>query len=183
MRHRKSGRKLDRTGSHRKALYRNLTLSLFIHERIRTTPPKAKEARRLAEKAITLDKEGSIASRRRVFAMLRDREIVNKLFDDIAPRYADRNGGYTRILHLDETRLGDNAPQVIFELVKEDEKAAKKREKKPKVAAKPQVEQKAPEKPEPEEKKQEKRARQAEEKPPGQDKQKESGQGESSTKT
>ena len=121
MRHRKQGRKLGRTASHRKALRRNLTLSLFTHERITTTPAKAKETRRLAEKIITLAKDGSLHSRRRAFSFLQDRDVVDKLFDDIGPRYQDRNGGYTRILHLDRHRLGDNARQVVFELIAPDE--------------------------------------------------------------
>ena len=132
MRHRKFGRKLGRTSSHRKALRRNLALSLFIHERIQTTPAKAKEAKRLAERMITLAKEGSLHSRRQAMSFLQDRDVVNKLFTEIAPRYATRKGGYTRILHLDELRLGDRARQVLFELVGPEEAE------KPKVALKPQ---------------------------------------------
>lgn len=126
MRHRKQGRKLGRTSGHRRALWRNLALSLFIHERITTTPAKAKEARKLAERMITLAKQKTLHSRRRAMAFLQDREVVDKLFDDIAPRYEARNGGYTRILRLDQNRLGDNAPQVIFELVGPEEPAAAK---------------------------------------------------------
>ncbi|NOZ22122.1 MAG: 50S ribosomal protein L17 [Planctomycetes bacterium] len=145
MRHKKKGRKLGRTSSHRKALRRNLAVSLLTHERIRTTAAKAKEARGLAEKVITLAKEGSLHSRRRALSFLQDRDVVSKLFDDIAPRYQDRNGGYTRILHLDERRLGDNAPQVLFELVGEDEEAVKKpKADAPKVEKKEQPEVAAP---------------------------------------
>ena len=133
MRHRKQGRKLGRTSGHRRALRRNLTLSLFIHERITTTPAKAKEARRTAERMITIAKNGTLHSRRRAMAFLQDRDIVDKLFDDIAPRYKGRNGGYTRILHLDKNRLGDKAPQVIFELVGGEEEPSTKRKAAPKA--------------------------------------------------
>lgn len=117
MRHRKRGRGLDRNSAHRKALRRNLVISLLEHERIITTPAKAKEVRSMAEKVITLAKTGTLAARRRVLAMLNNKAIVKKLFAEIAPKFQDRNGGYTRILHLDKRRLGDNAPQCIFELV------------------------------------------------------------------
>jgi len=131
------------------------------HERIRTTPAKAKEARRLAEKVITLAKEGSLASRRRALALLGgDREIVKKLFEEIAPRFEGRNGGYTRILHLDEHRLGDNAPQVIFELVGEEERVKAKPVKPTKKEAAPEEAQKEEKPAEPEAKAENKPAEQ-----------------------
>ena len=133
MRHRKRGRGLDRNSAHRKALRRNLVVSLFEHERITTTPAKAKEVKSLAEKMITLGKSGTLAARRRALAILNDKAIVKKLFAEIAPKFQDRPGGYTRILHLDHRRLGDNAPQCIFELVTF---VPKKVEAKPKEGAK-----------------------------------------------
>ena len=119
MRHRKRGRHLGRTSAHRQAMRRNLVSNLFLVERITTTPAKAKEVRSMAEKLITLGKKGGLAGFRRALAILDDKFIVRKLFREIAPRYADRPGGYTRILRLgrSENRLGDNAPQVIMELV------------------------------------------------------------------
>ena len=119
MRHLNSGRKLNRTSSHRKALYRNLVASLFRHGRIVTTPAKAKEARSLAERLITIAKNApdSLAARRRAIQLLHDPALVRSLFQDLALRYKERPGGYTRILHLSRTRVGDGAPQVIFELV------------------------------------------------------------------
>jgi large subunit ribosomal protein L17 len=117
MRHRKRGRGLDRNSAHRKALRRNMVCSLLEHERIITTPAKAKEVKSMAEKMITLAKDGTLAARRHALAELNDKAIVKKLFAEIAPKFQERNGGYTRILHLDRRRLGDNAPQCIFELV------------------------------------------------------------------
>lgn len=119
MRHRKRGRHLGRTSAHREAMRRNLVSNLFLVERIRTTPAKAKEIRSMAEKLVTLAKKGGLAHFRRALAILDDKFIVRKLFRKIAPRYTDRTGGYTRILHLPRSRnrLGDNAPQVIMELV------------------------------------------------------------------
>lgn len=119
MRHLNRGRKLSRTSSHRKALYRNLVASLFRHGRIITTPAKAKEARSLAERLITIAKNGqdSLAARRRAIQLLHDPALVRSLFQDLALRYKERPGGYTRILHLSRTRVGDGAPQAIFELV------------------------------------------------------------------
>jgi large subunit ribosomal protein L17 len=119
MRHRKRGRGLGRTSAHRVALRRNLVSNLFLVERIRTTPAKAKEVRSLAEKLITLGRKGDLASFRRALALLDDKFIVRKLFREIAPRYRERPGGYTRILHLPRSnnRLGDNAEQVLMELV------------------------------------------------------------------
>ena len=116
MRHRKSGRQLNRTSSHRKAMFRNMAVSLFRHEIIRTTLAKAKELRRTAEPLITLAKNDSVAKRRLAFARLRDRDIVQKLFGEIAPRYQERPGGYLRILKCG-VRAGDSAPMAIVELV------------------------------------------------------------------
>jgi len=116
MRHRKSGRKLNRNSSHRKAMFRNMSASLFEHEMIRTTLPKAKELRRKAEPLITLAKEDSVANRRLAFSRLRDRDVVTKLFNELGPRYATRPGGYLRILKCG-FRSGDNAPMAIVELV------------------------------------------------------------------
>ncbi|MFO1423983.1 MAG: 50S ribosomal protein L17 [Candidatus Competibacteraceae bacterium] len=116
MRHRNAGRKLNRTSSHRKAMFSNMAVSLFTHELIRTTLPKAKELRRVAEPLITLSKEDSVARRRLAFARLRDREVVTKLFNELGPRYQTRPGGYLRILKCG-FRSGDNAPMAYVELV------------------------------------------------------------------
>lgn len=116
MRHRRIGRKLNRTGAHRAALFRNMTVSLFRHEQLRTTLAKAKELRRFAEPMITLGKTPSLANRRRAFAHLRDREIVGKLFGDLGVYYKDRPGGYLRILKSGY-RPGDTAPMAIVQLV------------------------------------------------------------------
>ncbi|MDG4597822.1 MAG: 50S ribosomal protein L17 [Candidatus Contendobacter sp.] len=116
MRHRNAGRKLSRTSSHRKAMLSNMAASLFTHELIRTTLPKAKELRRVAEPLITLSKEDSVARRRLAFARLRDREVVTKLFNELGPRYQARPGGYLRILKCG-FRQGDNAPMAYVELV------------------------------------------------------------------
>jgi large subunit ribosomal protein L17 len=116
MRHRKSGRKFNINSSHRKALFSNMANSLFEHELIRTTLPKAKELRGLAESLITLSKEDSVAKRRIAFAKLRDRAVVTKLFNELGPRYQDRPGGYTRILKCGH-RTGDSAPMAYIELV------------------------------------------------------------------
>jgi large subunit ribosomal protein L17 len=116
MRHRKSGRHLNRNSSHRKAMFRNMTSSLLKHELIRTTVPKAKELRSVAEPLITLGKKDSVASRRLAFARLRDNEAVARLFDEIGPRYETRNGGYLRILKCGY-RPGDQAPMAYVELV------------------------------------------------------------------
>lgn len=116
MRHRQSGRQLNRNSSHRKAMFRNMAASLFRHEAIRTTLPKAKELRRVVEPLITLAKEDSVSKRRLAFARLRDREVVTKLFNDLAPRYKDRPGGYMRILKCGY-RTGDKAPMAYVELV------------------------------------------------------------------
>jgi len=116
MRHRKSGRKLNRNSSHRKAMFRNMSASLFEHEMIRTTLAKAKELRGKAEPLITLAKEDSVANRRLAYARLRDRDVVTKLFNELGPRYKERPGGYLRVLKCG-FRPGDNAPMAIVELV------------------------------------------------------------------
>ncbi len=120
MRHRLGLRKLNRTSSHRLAMLRNMTVSLLRHETIKTTLPKAKELRRVVEPIITLGKKPSLANRRLAFDRLRDREIVVKLFDEIGPRYAARNGGYLRILKCG-FRDGDNAPMAFVELLDQPE--------------------------------------------------------------
>ena len=116
MRHQKSGRKLNRNSSHRKAMFRNMATSLFKHEIIKTTLPKAKELRRVAEPLITLAKEDSVAHRRTAFDRLRDQEVVGKLFDELGPRYQERPGGYLRILKCGY-RAGDKATMAYVELV------------------------------------------------------------------
>jgi large subunit ribosomal protein L17 len=116
MRHLKSGRKLNRDSSHRKAMFRNMASSLFANEIIKTTVPKAKELRRVAEPLITLAKEDSVAHRRLAFDRLRDRDVVTKLFNELGPRYAERPGGYLRIMKCG-FRAGDNAPMAYVELV------------------------------------------------------------------
>lgn len=116
MRHLKSGRKLNRTSSHREAMFRNMTASLIRHELIRTTLPKAKELRRVAEPLITMAKIDGVANRRLAFARLRDKQAVGKLFVELGPRYSTRPGGYLRILKCG-FRDGDNAPMAYVELV------------------------------------------------------------------
>jgi len=116
MRHRLGLRKLNRTSSHRLAMLRNMTNSLLKHEVIKTTLPKAKELRRVVEPMITLGKTPTVANRRMAFNRLRDRDIVTKLFDELGPRYAKRNGGYLRILKFG-FRQGDNAPMALVELL------------------------------------------------------------------
>ena len=116
MRHGHGLRKLNRKSSHRLAMLRNMTNSLLRHEAIKTTLPKAKELRRVIEPLITLGREPTVANKRLAFNRLRDREIVVKLFNEIGPRYAARNGGYTRILKMG-FRVGDNAPMALMELV------------------------------------------------------------------
>ena len=116
MRHLKSGRKLNRDSAHRKAMFRNMATSLFEHEIIKTTVPKAKELRRVAEPLITLAKEDSVANRRVAFSRLRDKAAVGKLFSDLGPRYKERPGGYLRILKCGY-RPGDKAPMAYVELV------------------------------------------------------------------
>ena len=116
MRHRKSGRQLNRNSSHRKAMFQNMANSLFDHELIKTTLPKAKELRRVAEPLITLAKEDSVANRRLAFNRMRDKDMVGKLFSELAPRYKDRPGGYLRIMKCG-FRAGDAAPMAYVELV------------------------------------------------------------------
>lgn len=116
MRHGHGMRKLNRTTSHRLAMFRNMSVSLLRHEQIKTTLPKAKELRRIVEPLITLGKEPTLANRRLAFSRLRDREIVVKLFDELGPRFKARNGGYTRILKFG-FRVGDNAPMALMQLV------------------------------------------------------------------
>jgi len=116
MRHRNSGRQLNRNSSHRRAMFRNLTASLFDNEVIRTTLPKAKELRRVAEPLITLAKEDSVANRRVAFSRIRDKAAVGKLFSDLGPRYKSRPGGYLRILKCGY-RAGDKAPMAYVELI------------------------------------------------------------------
>lgn len=116
MRHRKSGRQLGRNASHRKAMFRNMAASLLRHEVIRTTVPKAKELRRVAEPLITMAKDDSVHKRRLAFSRLRDRDVVTKLFNELGPRYKERPGGYLRILKMGY-RAGDTAPMALVELV------------------------------------------------------------------
>ena len=116
MRHRNSGRNLNRTSSHRKAMFSNMCCSLIEHELIKTTLPKAKELRRYIEPLITISKEDSVASRRQVFDTLRSKSAVGKLFKNLGPRYTERPGGYVRVLKCG-FRAGDNAPMAIVELV------------------------------------------------------------------
>ena len=140
MRHRIAGRQLSRTSEHRLAMRRNLVASLFEHETISTTMPKAKEVRGFAEKLITLAKKGSLASRRRAISLLNNRAIytdqdgnmvktgtvIGKLFSELGPRYLDRPGGYTRIIRLPKKRLGDNSPVVLLQLVGQEQSSEKK---------------------------------------------------------
>jgi large subunit ribosomal protein L17 len=123
MRHRNSGRQLNRNSSHRKAMFSNMAISLFDHEVIRTTLPKAKELRRVAEPLITLAKKDSVANRRIAFSRIRDNAIVGKLFTDLGPRYIERPGGYMRILKCG-FRTGDKAPMAYVELVDRPEISA-----------------------------------------------------------
>ena len=122
MRHRMKGRKLNRTSSHRKAMFANMAAALIKHEQIKTTLPKAKELRSFVDKLITLGKKGGVPNRRRAFATLRDDAMVAKLFDTLAERYKERPGGYTRVLKAG-FRYGDNAPMAIIELVDRDVEA------------------------------------------------------------
>ena len=127
MRHRHGLRKLNRTSSHRLAMLRNMTNSLLKHELIKTTLPKAKELRRVAEPLITLSKQPTLANRRLAFNRLRDKDVVYKLFNELGPRYAKRPGGYLRILKFG-FRQGDNAPMALVELVDRPEPAADSKE-------------------------------------------------------
>ena len=127
MRHGKSGRRLGRNSSHRKAMFRNMAASMIKHETIKTTLPKAKELRRVVEPLITLAKEDSVANRRLAFNRLRDKEMVGKLFSDIGPRFKERPGGYLRILKAGH-RPGDAAPMAIVQLLDQPEPAGEQAE-------------------------------------------------------
>jgi large subunit ribosomal protein L17 len=116
MRHRKSGRRLGRTTSHKEAMFRNMVTSVFEHERIVTTTPKAKEVRKVVDKMITLAKRGDLHAKRQALSFIRSRDVVAKLFGEISEQFADRNGGYTRIIQTGQRR-GDAAPMAILELV------------------------------------------------------------------
>ncbi|WP_336056532.1 50S ribosomal protein L17 [Nitratireductor sp. CH_MIT9313-5] len=119
MRHGKSGRKLNRTASHRKAMFANMAASLIEHEQIVTTLPKAKELRPIVEKLVTLGKRGDLHARRQAISAIRDEKLVRRLFETVAPRYATRNGGYLRIMKAG-FRHGDNAPMAVIEFVDRD---------------------------------------------------------------
>jgi len=137
MRHRRKGRKLNRTSSHRKAMFRNMVTDFLDKERIITTVAKAKELRPFAEKMITLGKRDNLHSRRRALSIIRRKSVVHKLFDSLAPRYADRNGGFTRIIRLG-FRQGDSAETAIIELVdREGEQDTPKKSKKAPSSKKP----------------------------------------------
>ncbi|MGI9414475.1 MAG: 50S ribosomal protein L17 [Hyphomicrobiales bacterium] len=122
MRHRKAGRKLNRTASHRKAMFANMAAALIKHEQIVTTLPKAKSLRPVVEKLITLAKRGDLHARRQAIAQMRDKPMVAKLFETLGPRYQERNGGYTRVLKAG-FRYGDSAPMAVIELVDRDPEA------------------------------------------------------------
>ncbi|MCK5708922.1 MAG: 50S ribosomal protein L17, partial [Deltaproteobacteria bacterium] len=126
MRHKRIGRKLGVTTKHRKAMFRNMVTDLFRNERLKTTDTRAKELRRVAEKIITLAKEGTLQKRRQAAAYIRDKEVLKKLFDELAERFKERPGGYTRITKLG-FRRGDNTPISIIELVEEEYKPKKKK--------------------------------------------------------
>src|SRR5256714_13292343 len=128
MRHRKAGRRLGRNASHRLALMRSLTMALIRHDRIITTVAKAKEVRPFVEKLITLAKKGTLHARRLAVARLHDKEMVTKLFKEIAPRFSDRPGGYTRIIKRHQRRLGDAGPTAFLELFKESETKVRARQ-------------------------------------------------------
>jgi large subunit ribosomal protein L17 len=147
MRHLKAGRKLGRNATHRLALMRNLTRALIEHERIITTVEKAKEARRFVEKLITLAKKNSLHARRLVLARLPDRATVEKLFDEIAPRFHDRPGGYTRVIKRHERRLGDGGRTAFLELLKEGEVKVRRRQREMPPAPAPRLTETTPETP------------------------------------
>jgi len=139
MRHQNLGRKLNRSASHRRALWRNLLLALIRHERIRTTDAKAKELRRHADRMVTLGKQGDLAARRRAFDVVQSHQAVKKLFDDIAPRFKNRAGGYTRVVKFG-VRIGDAALVSIVEFTGAEEKA---KGKKPRKKAAPRKKEQA----------------------------------------
>jgi large subunit ribosomal protein L17 len=145
MRHRKSGRKLNRTWEHRKALFRNMARSLLVHERIRTTEPKAKELRMFVERLITLTKTNDLHSRRQAFKVLENHGLVKRLFDEIGPRFADVPGGYTRVVKLGLPRAGDSAPMAVIELTRLAPPVEKKPEDKGKKGAESKAAQKTDE--------------------------------------
>jgi len=145
MRHGLGLRKLNRTSSHRLAMLRNMTVSLLRHEEIRTTLPKAKELRRVVEPMITLGKKATLANRRLAFNRLRDRGIVEKLFENLGPRYAKRNGGYLRILKTG-FRKGDNAPLALVMLMDRPEEAPQQKPEEKKKKSAPKAEQKSEDK-------------------------------------
>ena len=132
MRHLNQGRKLNRTSAHRKALFRNLVLALVKHERIKTTDAKAKELRRYADRMVTLGKRGDLAARRLAFAFMHSRDAVKRLFDEIAPRFKERNGGYTRVVKFG-FRRGDAAPLSIIEFSDHSEQAAARKPRKKRI--------------------------------------------------
>src|SRR5882762_8383996 len=134
-RHANAGRKLSRNSSHRKALLDNLVRAVILSESIRTTTPKAKEARRLVERVITKARQNTLAARRVVHKTVRDQAALARLFETIGPRFKERPGGYTRIIHV-ESRVGDNAPMSILELVEKSEKAEPEKKADKKAAAK-----------------------------------------------
>jgi large subunit ribosomal protein L17 len=168
-RHANAGRKLSRNSSHRKALLDNLVRAVILNESIRTTTPKAKEARKLVERVITKARQGTLAARRVVHQTVRDQAALAKLFESIGPRFKERPGGYTRIVHV-ENRVGDNAPMSILELVEKGEKtepekkpASEKKAEEKKVAAKAKGDQGAGEKKPAKQKKAKKEAEEKEE--------------------
>lgn len=137
MRHRKAGRKLGRTSSHLKAMLRNLVTSFLEYEKIETTDAKAKELRKLSEKMITLGKRGDLHARRQALSVIMSKKVVKKLFEVIAPRFQNRNGGYTRIMKVGR-RLGDNAPLSIIELIPEGQAKSEKKKKSQEKKGKPE---------------------------------------------
>jgi large subunit ribosomal protein L17 len=137
MRHRKAGRKLGRTSSHLKAMLRNLVTSFLEYEKIETTDAKAKELRKLSEKMITLGKRGDLHARRQALSVIMSKKVVKKLFEVIAPRFQNRNGGYTRIMKVGR-RLGDNAPLSIIELIPEVQTKSEKKKKSQEKKGKPE---------------------------------------------
>jgi large subunit ribosomal protein L17 len=139
MRHLNRGRKLSRTSAHRKALFKNLVLALIRHERIKTTDAKAKELRRFADRMVTLGKQGDLAARRRAFAFMQSHDAVKKLFDEIAPRFKERHGGYTRVIKFG-VRRGDAAPLSIIEFTGTEAEAKKKKPRRKKTEQEPREE-------------------------------------------
>jgi large subunit ribosomal protein L17 len=138
MRHLKAGRKLGRSSAHRAALYRNLVTELLGHDRIRTTDEKAKEIRRLADRMVTLGKQGTLAARRRALAVIRDKDVVQRLFGDVAQRFSDRAGGYTRIVKLGR-RPGDAASMSMIELTGTSESVEPAKKRRARRPAKPEA--------------------------------------------